>query len=250
MPSCDEIRPLMTVYVDDEGTPGQRASIGEHLAQCAACRRLASAESAGRVILRRRAEVFRVAAPAGLVARCQPHPREARQQLRAWFALRPMPMWAAAALVLILGTGLLVAAGSSTTVFAAELALDHLKCFALFENASRSPEPAALARQLQEAYGWRLKVPDGSPALKLHLVGGRRCFSTDGRVAHILYRHDGRPLSLFVVPGNAGRAAASLGVLGHEAVMWSQGGMTVVVMAREPREQLAHVAAYLKQAVQ
>jgi anti-sigma factor RsiW len=247
MPRCDDVRPLMTLYVDDEGTPDQRASVGGHLAQCPVCRRLAAEESAGRVILRQRAEALRVPAPAGLVARCRR--REAARASRVWFTRGPLPVWAAAVLVLTLGAGLFVAAGSSTTVFAAELALDHLKCFALFEDASRVPDAATLARQLQ-TYGWRLKVPGGAPDLGLQLVGGRRCFSTDGRIAHILYRHHGHSLSLFFVPGAAGRAAATLGVLGHGAVMWSRGGMTVVVLAREGRDELTQAAAYLRRATE
>jgi len=249
MPSCDEIRARMTLYVDQEGTPMERRRIGEHLEGCPDCQRAADEEGAGRAILRQRADAVRAPAPTGLVARCRPVARRVAPG-RSRFAWLPVPIWAAAAAVFVLATGTLVVAGRTTTVFAAELALDHLKCFALFENASRTPDPESLSRQLGQAYGWRLKVPGDARALELRLVGGRRCFSTDGRVAHILYRHGGRPLSLFFVPGGEARAAATIDTLGHEVIMWPHGGMTVVVMAREPREQLARVADYFKRAVE
>ena len=123
-----------------------------------------------------------------------------------------------------------------------------LKCFALFERVSTEPDPATLSRELHQAYGWQLKVPPTEPALKLQLVGGRRCFSTDGRVAHILYRHDGRALSLFVMPAVV-RSAAALGVIGHQAIMWSRGGMTYALVAREDRRDLEKVATYMQGAV-
>jgi anti-sigma factor RsiW len=154
-----------------------------------------------------------------------------------------------AAAVLLVAAGAVFTAGGSTRVLAAELALDHLKCFALFERVSAQPDPASLARQLHEDYGWQLKVPATRADLKLQLVGGRRCFSTDGRVAHILYRHDGRPLSLFVMPAVA-RSAAALEVVGHQAIMWSRGGMTYALVAREDSQDLARVAAYMQTAVE
>jgi anti-sigma factor RsiW len=187
-----------------------------------------------------------VEAPAGLRARCLPPPPRPRSF--SWFALRPIPIWATAIIVCAVGLGALVAAGRATPVFAAELAMDHVKCFTLFGRASTPGDPAAISKHLKTAYGWSVAVPGPSPALDLRLVGGRRCFSFDGSVAHILYRHGEHALSLFVVPG-ARRASEHLVVVGHEAIVWSHGGNTYVVMARESPADLARVVGYIRSIV-
>jgi anti-sigma factor RsiW len=242
MPTCGDIEPLITALVDGEATLADRAVVSEHLRNCVPCRTRAADEDAARRILRERAAAFRVEAPAALRARCLPPPAV---RPFFWPAVRTMPMWATAALVVTIAAGVFFAAGRGSKVLAAELALDHLKCFALFENTSGPGDQATIAGRLKAAYGWTIAVPASSAALGLRLVGGRRCFSTDGRVAHILYRHAGRPLSLFVVPGTA-HEDEQLAVIGHEAIVWSQGGTTYVVLAREPRVAVAQVAAYIR----
>ena len=51
-------------------------------------------------------------------------------------------------------------------------------------------------------------IPAGLPRERLTLIGARRCLSTDGQVAHVLYRHAGRPVSLFMMPGRFARRRA------------------------------------------
>ncbi len=245
MPTCPEIEPLITAFVDQEASAAERAAVSAHLGECAACRRRANEEGIARRVLHERADVFRLEAPASLRARCQPPPRRA-PLFRAF--IRPLPAWAAALLVVVLVGAAFYGAGRVPTVFAAELALDHLKCFALFDKSSGPGDPAAVAERMKAAYGWAIVVPGPSAALGLSLVGGRRCFSTDGRVAHIMYRHADHPLSLFVVPGTS-RAAQQLAVLGHRAIIWSRHGNTFVVLAREPRDDIDQVAAYVRSVV-
>ena len=246
MPTCREIESLITAFVDGEAASRERTVVLEHLRACAACRGRAAAEDAGRRILRACVPALHVEAPPALRARCQPPPPTPR--LFAWPVIRTMPMWATAALVLVGLAGIFSATARGSKVLAAELALDHVKCFALFENTSGPGDPATIAGRMKAAYGWTVAVPATSRALGLRLVGGRRCFSTDGRVAHILYRHAGCPLSLFIVPGTT-RAAEHLTVIGHEAVVWSRRGMTYVVLARESRAEVARVASYIQNAV-
>ncbi len=244
MSSCRDIEPLITPFVDEEANAADRAAVDDHLRACAHCRDRASREATVRRMLRDRADSLRVAAPARLRAKCQPRPRGP-----SWLGiLSPVPAWATAAVVVLVFAGVFYVAGRGSTAFAAELALDHVKCFALFEKASGPGDASAVAERLKAAYGWEIAVPPGAPALALRLVGGRRCFSTDGRVAQILYRHAGRPLSFFVVPSTA-RAAEQLAVMGHQAIIWSRRGNTYVVLANEPRDQLARVAAYIKSVV-
>ena len=246
MPTCRDVEPLITAVVDDEASAADHAVVSEHVRECASCGYRASREAAARRILRERRDLFQVDAPAALRAKCLPPPRSA-----PWFlaVVRPMRGWATAGAVVVVVAVLFYAVGRGSTALAAELTLDHLKCFALFEKSSGPGDPAAIAERMKLAYGWSIAVPGNSQALGLHLVGGRRCFSTDGRIAHILYRHGGRPLSLFIVPSTS-RAAERLAVMGHQAVIWSQRGATYVVLAREPGEQVAQVAAYVRSVVE
>ncbi len=245
MASCRDIEPLIAAVVDDEARAEDRAVVGDHLRECARCRHRESGQRVVRRILRERADAFQVEAPAALRATCRPpHPV-------TWFhgLVRPMPVWATIGVVVAVFVAVFYGASRGSTAFAAELALDHLKCFALFEKASGPGDPAAIAERMKASYGWDVAVPGSSAALDLHLVGGRRCLSTDGRVAHILYRHAGRALSLFIVPSTS-RAAQHLAVMGHEAIIWSRRGTTYVVLAREPGDEVARVAAYVRRVVQ
>jgi anti-sigma factor RsiW len=248
MSSCRDIELLITASVDEAATADERAAVDAHLRQCAGCRQRAARETAVRRMLGERADVLHVSAPAGLRAKCQPPPRRA-----AWFgrhlgALRPLPAWATVAVIALVFVSVFALVNRGSTALAAELALDHVKCFTLFERASGPGDAAVIAGRMKAAYGWDVAVPASSRALHLQLVGGRRCFSTDGRVAHILYRHAGRPLSLFIVPSTS-RGAEQVAVMGHEAVIWSRGGSTYVVLARERRDDLARVAAYVRSVI-
>jgi anti-sigma factor (TIGR02949 family) len=250
MTDCRDVEPLMTPYVDGEATGGDRARVDEHLAACPPCRRRASDERAARQLVRAHAGTLAERAPLDLRGRCARAIRQTSAppplaHLRLW---RRVPLPAAAAVLLAVAGLVAWMAASSTPVFAAELALDHLKCFSLFEPATPPASPEHLAADLNTAYGWRITVPAGSPDHQLRLLGARRCFSTDGRVAHILYRHNGRPLSLFLVP-DSDRAAASVALAGYEAVIWSKDHMTYVVLSREPAPELSRVASYLRAAL-
>jgi len=78
----------------------------------------------------------------------------------------------------------------------------------------------------------------------------RRCLYGDGRAAHLMYRLDGEPVSLFVVPG-VSRPAAELSLSGHEQVVWTQGDRTYMLVARGGAgEGLARVASYLRNEAQ
>jgi anti-sigma factor RsiW len=244
MATCHDIDPLITPFIDGEAAAPDRAAVDAHVARCPSCRQRVSAERASRLALHERRQTLAGRAPLGLEARCAAVAREARRsrKRRGWGVwLVPVP--AAAALVVV--ALLAYAASGSSTALAAQLTLDHLKCFALFEQQSGPSDAQALEARLTADYGWHMKVPPGSADEGLRLVGARRCFSTDGRIAHILYRHEGRPLSLFLLPETE-RAAEALAVMGHEAVIWSRGRMTYVVVAREPHVRVEQVAAYIR----
>ena len=84
-------------------------------------------------------------------------------------------------------------------------------------------------------------LPNG----RLRLVGARRCLTAEGTNAHILYRVDGRPLSLYLVPDDS-RAAATLDVLGRDAVVWSGDNGTYVLVGEHGRGDAERVASYMQ----
>jgi hypothetical protein len=66
-------------------------------------------------------------------------------------------------------------------------------------------------------------------------------------MAHILYRLDGRPVSLFVLPTRwVGRQG--LNMMGHEAVLWRAGGRTFALIGREAPDQMERIALYMRRA--
>jgi anti-sigma factor RsiW len=249
MANCRDIESLLAPYVDGEITEGEHARVDEHLEACDACRGRRDAESAARTLLRVRTPGLLERAPLDLRARCARAAHPAPPTRRAWIAVRSTGL--AVAATLLLAVGGLFAYGvidQSGTALAAELALDHLKCFALLEGASRAPDAHRLETSLLATYGWHIRVPQGSPAEGLQLVGGRRCFAGDSRVAHILYRHDGHPLSLFVVPRHAYPPRA-LTLLGHRTRIWSHGGSTYVLVASAPESTMERVSRYIRSTI-
>ena len=135
---------------------------------------------------------------------------------------------------------------TSPTVLAAQLALDHVKCFALFGGGDSLDvvSSGALEERLDRQYRWRTGLQQ-TALLGLELVEGRACLYGEGPLAHLMYRLQGRPISLFMLPDTA-RAPATVRAFGHEAVIWSGEGRTYVLLGREPRVELERVAAYLK----
>ena len=94
-------------------------------------------------------------------------------------------------------------------------------------------------------FDWHMHVPDDLARSGLELVGSRPCLYARGKVAHIMYRYQGRPVSIFMVPGSA-RADDLVEVFGHEAVIWSAGNRTFVLIARGSRDEVGRMASFVK----
>jgi hypothetical protein len=154
----------------------------------------------------------------------------------------------AAIVVLTLGAVLLpVATIRSTAVLAAQLALDHLKCFTIEGDADGAPISKAQAEAaLRDEFDLIVAVPPSLEAEKLELMAVRRCLYGDGRAAHLMYRLDGEPVSLFVIPGLT-RPAAQMSLFGHDQVVWTQGDRTYMLVAGGgSRDALTRVAPHLR----
>ena len=249
MESCQDVSRLITPYLDGEAVEVDRQAVDAHLRACQPCERRAAAEGTARRVLMVKAASLSVTAPEALRVRCAalaPTPKKQRRWVPlGWRAVS----LATASLVVagLAGTLLYGVVTHSPTVLAAELTLDHLKCFALFEPRVAEAEAAAVAKQLEADYGWRLEVPASSPTDRLTLIGARRCLSTDGRVAHVLYRHNGKPVSLFMMPGTS-RPETRIAVAGHVARVWARGDTTYVMVGSESEPDLRPVAAYFQSA--
>ena len=260
MPECSSIDSLVTPYVDGELADGDRRTVDAHLRVCRPCRDRIAAELTVRDLVQARKPALESGrAPEALRARCAAMadapgapdlaPRTApdtphlapRTVLRARLA----PLALAASLVLLVGAAFLYQLTSrSTGVMAAELTADHLKCFALNGILGTHQSAPAVESSLDSGFGWAAQLPDTNRA-GLELVGSRPCLYGKGRVAHVMYKHDGRPVSLFMLPGTE-RSSELVRVLGHEAAIWCVGNRTFVLIARESRSEVQQLASVVR----
>jgi anti-sigma factor RsiW len=235
MPSCREIDPLFAPYVDGEATPAERATVDAHLRACPKCRHQTALQAVVRETLR--AKLARPCAPAQLRARC----RAAAHGGPFGIPRALVSLAMAAALLLVVGGVLLYSlTGLSPTVLAAQLTLDHVTCFT-FHDSNAAVDPRAGEERYAREYGQQIRLPRAAAA-GLQLVGVRRCYCGEGPAVHAMYRVNGRPLSLYIIPG-ANRERASTDVFGHDAFIWSKGDTTYVLVSREPGPALDQLAA-------
>jgi len=251
--TCEQVEQQLPAYVD--GTLGDADAIVAHLKTCDACRASAHAQSVARSVLRARAAELAQMAPPGLRTRLRALAEQERASagqarpsvLLGWSG--QLTAFATALLfVLVVGAVLLpIATVRSTVVLAAQLALDHLKCFTIEGDADGTPIAKAQAeRTLKEEYDFDVNVPAPLPDQHLELMAVRRCLYGDGRAAHLMYRLNGEPVSLFVIPGVT-RPADELTLFGHDQLVWTEGDRTYMLIARGgTRADLTRVASHLR----
>ena len=248
--NCADLDERLTPFVDGEAPPPERAVVGAHLAACPPCREHADAERSARDIVREHRAALCAQAPGALRERCVglrrgSAPRPAVSLLRKW-----APLSVAATLVLAVAGVFLLGLNNRVEALAASLAVDHVKCFKVTADAAHADAGIA-SRDWQQRQGWPLVVPAAAATEQLHLVDVRRCFSTDGRTAHMMYKWHGAPLSLYVLPQDTGRDQI-VRKIGHQAVIWGANRRTYAVVAGDDcaPEDLRRVVAYLKANVQ
>jgi anti-sigma factor (TIGR02949 family) len=261
--TCREVEDKLPLFVDGVAGEELAPAIAAHLETCGACAELAHAQSVARTVLKARAAQLSPAAPPGLRTRLRAQMDEGAStfalpaaadgsagqadQILGWTG-RFTAFAAAAMVVLTLGAVLLpVATVRSTALLAAQLALDHLKCFTIEGDADGKPIAKEQAEAtLRQEFDLTVVVPPSLAAENLELMAVRRCLYGDGRAAHLMYRLNGEPLSLFVVPGLT-RPAEELSLFGHDQMVWTAGDRTYMLVARAGnRNGLARVASYLQ----
>jgi len=265
---CQCIDPLVTPYIDGELPEADRLRLDAHVGRCAPCRERLTAEQCVRDILRQEhAALCREHAPLALVARCRESarpvlaapapPDRAGGVFAAFRRQRLAPLALAATLVMAAAVAVIYSAtGSSVQLLAAELTADHVKCALMnrvlgtghdHDGAPAGADADAIERWLVSTFAWEARLPEAPEQAGLELVGSRQCLYGQGTAAHIMYRdirHEGQMVSVFMIPGQT-RTDALVAALGHEASVWSDGTRTFVLLAREPREDVQRLAAFV-----
>jgi anti-sigma factor RsiW len=253
MNSCDTIDSLVTSYVDDQLAGGERVLVEQHLQVCPPCHQRVSAERAVRRLIHECKPTLRgECASRALHGQCAKAARSGVAPLFAaaatWRA-RLAPVALAASIVLLVGGAFLYQlTGRSTRVMAAELTADHMKCFAMNNILGTHQTLTVVESSMAGSFGWDARLPRDPERAGLELVGARPCLYGEGRVAHIMYRYRGHPVSLFMLPDTA-RAESLTNVMGHECAVWSSGNRTFVLIAREARDDVAKMASFVQAAM-
>ena len=258
MPDCASIDPLVTPYIDGELPSADRARFEAHLDVCPPCAtRVAAERSVQQLLSSRRESLLLERAPEALRARCAGPSRTGSSPGRVeparapWFGIgRLAPLAVAATLVLIVAAAFLYQlTARSSRVMAAELAADHMKCFALNGLFGTHQSQHAVESAMAAGFDWPLHLPETSREAGLELVGARPCLYGEGRTAHLMFRHNGRPVSLFMLPGRQ-RAPEVFDVIGHEASVWSVGDRTFVMISGERRADIERLASFMRASIQ
>jgi anti-sigma factor (TIGR02949 family) len=256
--NCADLDERLAPYVDGEATPESRRAVDAHLAVCPHCRNLADAEGAVRTIVRGHRDGLSAHASETLRARCGDianrqspiaigtqqsslHSSTGSRQstIRRW-----APLSLAATVLLAVAGVFLLGLNNRVEALASSLVIDHVKCFATTGNASRA-DPALSASRWQQDQGWQITVPPTESDEQLRLLNVRRCFTTEGRAAHLLYTWRGAPLSVYVLQENAGRDSV-VDRMGHEAAIWCANGRTYAIVADGHPADLQHIVDYMK----
>ena len=252
MTECQRVDVLATPYVDGEISQAERELVERHVRVCGPCRGRVKAEQAIHALMRDRRPALSSEAPATLRARCAMTARSPASPFGAaaiWRA-RLVPLALAASLVLIVaGSFVYELTAHSTQVMAAELTADHLKCFRVLNNVLGTRHDApTVESSMASGFAWQMQLPEHPERAGLELVGSRPCLYGEGMVAHIMYRHHGNPVSVFMLPKSM-RADELVEVMGHEASIWSVGNRTFVLIAREPRAEVEQMTSFVHAAL-
>jgi hypothetical protein len=160
-------------------------------------------------------------------------------RIRRW-----VPLSVAATLVLAVAGVFVFGLNNRVEALAASLSIDHTRCFKVF-GAGTDADAGASERTWQHDQGWPIVVPETAPAQQLKLVNVRRCYTTEGRSAHMMYTWRGEPLSVYVLQGDAGRDRI-VHKMGTQAVVWCANQRTYAVVAGDTAQDLTSIVEYMK----
>jgi anti-sigma factor RsiW len=253
MRSCASVESLITPFVDGQLPSVDVEAVETHIRVCASCRSRVIAERSVSELLRaRRPELCGEHAPSALRARCRSQCDQARVlafgSRSRWRGVRFTPLTMAAGFLLVVAS----AAGyratvGSTQVIAAELTADHVKCFMMNAVLGTHETTEGVHTEMESGFGWDAHLPEHPERADLELVGSRPCLYERGKIAHIMYRHHGVPVSVYMLPGTE-RAEEFKTIFGHEAAIWSDSDAdrTFVLIARAPRAEVERMVTFVQ----
>lgn len=260
MPDCSRIDALVTPYVDGELPQPEQTEVSHHLSACPLCRTKVAAEQAVRALIRTRREDLAHPAPPDLKSRCAalcaprpapvlPFPTSASSpqavSRRAWPVRLARGLGVAAAVLLAVGALIYQGTMRSNRVLAAELAADHEKCFGLNQLLGTHDSADTVEAAMASGFDWHMRLPDVSTRKDISLIGSRPCLYGEGKTAHIMFTHNGEPVSLFML-ARGDRSDQVVNVLGHQCRIWSQGNRTFVLVARSDGAPLEDMATLVR----
>jgi anti-sigma factor (TIGR02949 family) len=246
--TCDEVRRLIDLHLDQELPAERAAEVEAHLEACPSCRALTDSRRREREALR--AKLQRYAAPAGLDERVVAglHSAAAPSLMRRW------PLGAsrlAAALVLgaVLGGGITyhaVRPGAEDLLLHDRLT-SHLRSLV---SEERMIDMASSDHHTLKPW-FAGKVDLSPPVIDLAsagfpLVGGRVDYIAGQRVAVLVYRHGGHVVSVFVEQG-APPAAGVRSERGYNVVGWSEGGLDLRAISDAAPDELVAFARLFRE---
>jgi anti-sigma factor RsiW len=227
MSSCRAIDPLVTPYIDGQLAAADRLTLENHLRACPPCRvRVDCERMAHDLVAARKSGLTSGEAPAALRARCAGAcvaASRSRSTSVSWRARLTPYALAASLVVVVAGAFAYPLTARSSRVMAAELAVDHVKCSLINSMLGTHHSPALVESTLAADFDWQADLPEEPGRAGLELVGERTCLYGQGRVAHEMFD-----------------------VLGHRAVVWSVGGRTFVLVAREPVDEVERMASFVQ----
>jgi anti-sigma factor RsiW len=255
MADCRELEPLFAAYVDGEAEARDCAALDEHFRSCPPCRSRIEAERIVKDAVVSRRSALRTCASEDLRRRCEAGRRSYLPAASAGprpnvFARRTwVPLSMVATVVLTVAGVFIYSLRDGTEALAAQLAVDHVKCFGFASPPVVLPDARSLGREWAEARGWMVKVPESEPLEQLELLGIRRCISTEGTTAHLMYKWRGQPLSVYVLNSqhpNVSSTPRLVERLGQEELIWSKKGRTYAVVTRGRPSEIEHLALYVQ----
>lgn len=225
---CTETRNRLHAYLDQELDRSSALAIDQHLASCAECQGLFSAQSALRSGIRRHAD-YRHGAPRHLAGRIrgrlgiEREPRWQWPQLGRWL---PIGAAAAAAAVISWTAAIQYAARPSDEMLAEQVISGHARSIVTSQLIQiASSDQHTVKPWLSGKLDFSPPVPDLA-AEGFPLAGGRLDYLDNREVAALVYRHRQHVINLFVWPdGKSGARAHALSKQGYNVLGWKDGGM-------------------------
>lgn len=172
-------------------------------------------------------------------------PRSANAAPRTWRVWLPL---AATVLLAIAGVVAFGLVSERSTALAQQVVTDHLRCVKL--TLGKPPaDRIQMAERWQKSRGWFIALPASSPNDDVEFIALRRCLHGGGEMAHALYRHQGRLVSLFIFPDD-GRWGAKREIMGQRATIWSQHGRTYAVVDDGSPADVERLVAFFARAAE